>query len=98
MFSGIAAWAAVHLHSMAATFDPVVAFFAGFPCGSNTCVDVYEKDGLFYVASTRRVEAPHIPFDADEIVKFFDEVRDPAGPWTDIYTRAVALKAQMSDA
>lgn len=96
MLTSFAAWTAAHFPSITTAFDSMTGFFANLPCGDNTCVDVYEKDNLIWVRSTRRLDAAHIPFDGDEWVKFIDEVK--AGQWDGTYAAAVRLKAQMQSA
>jgi len=60
----------------------------GWPgCSNATCVDVVEGGDTFArIVSTRRPDAPGVPFDADEIVKFIDEVK--AGHWDGLRERA----------
>lgn len=56
-------------------------------CSSNACVDVIEGGDTFArIVSTRRPEDGAVRFDADEIVKFVDEVK--AGHWDALRERA----------
>lgn len=64
----------------------------GWPCATHSCVDIVQDGGLFLIRSTRRVDATPVPFDADEMVKFLNEVK--AGHWDAMLAAAQAQLQQ----
>lgn len=75
------------------------AAMQGWPgdCSAGNCVDVVEGGDTFArIVSTRRPESTGVPFDADEVVKFLDEVK--AGMWDGLHARARAAASAVTPA